>query len=704
MRNLKLAVKIGIGFGLVIAISLALGAVAVLSMTSVQTDAGRLAAELVPTVRVANEVERTSLAAVYDMRGYAFTLDTAYLDLSRKSLADMNKHLAEAETLGGRYSRLTSLRANAARAAGKVKEYSALAEDTVTLTDGLLGQRKSQDAAAAAFMAAANAYLQAMSGEMIKEIDARAPSTRLKERTGKIATAFDIINEGNALRIANFKAQATGDYAPLAAALTSYAETRRRIEALKPITRQQKNMVLLEQVQSSGDTYAAACAAVMEIAGKRSELESRRGEVVTAVLEAAQETASSAMADTDTVARLSVARLMSATVILIIGLAAAVVLGVIIAIVITRTITTPVTKGVAFALIMAQGDFTQTLDVHQRDEIGVLADALRQMVARLREVVTEVKSAADNVAQGSGQLSSSAQGLSQGATEQAAAGEEVSSSMEEMQANIRQNAENAAQTEKISRAASGDAREGGTSFEQTVEAMKEIAAKISIIEEIARQTNLLALNAAIEAARAGEHGKGFAVVASEVRKLAERSQKAAGEIGQLSASSVTIAETAGGLLGKVVPDIQKTAELVQEISAASGEMNAGADQINKAIMQLDQVIQQNAAAAEELSATAEELNSQAEQLQSTMSFFKLADTDGRGAGRRMITDQRHTGAQDEAAAAAAPHARPADGNGSGNGNGNGSNGGNGAEHTHAHRTGLPLPGRAAASDDGFERF
>ncbi|MEW6521939.1 MAG: methyl-accepting chemotaxis protein, partial [Thermodesulfobacteriota bacterium] len=212
--------------------------------------------------------------------------------------------------------------------------------------------------------------------------------------------------------------------------------------------------------------------------------------------------------------------------------------------------------------------------------------------------------------------------------EQAAAAEEASSSMEQMSSNIRQNADNALQTEKIAVKSASDAQEGGKAVNQTVGAMKEIAGKISIIEEIARQTNLLALNAAIEAARAGEHGKGFAVVASEVRKLAERSQKAAAEISELSSASVEVAEKAGDMLSKMLPDIQKTAELVQEISAASKEQDTGAEQINKAIQQLDQVIQQNAGASEEMSSTAEELSAQAEQLQGIIAFFKV---DGHGA-------------------------------------------------------------------------
>ncbi|WP_434711420.1 methyl-accepting chemotaxis protein [Rhizobium sp. YTUHZ045] len=256
----------------------------------------------------------------------------------------------------------------------------------------------------------------------------------------------------------------------------------------------------------------------------------------------------------------------------------------------------------------------------EKDTLGI---ALEQMVERLRSVVADAVAAAENVSAGSQELSSSSEQVSQGASEQAASAEEASASMEQMAANIKQNADNAAQTEKIARQSAKDAEMSGEAVSRAVQAMRTIAEKISIVQEIARQTDLLALNAAVEAARAGEHGKGFAVVASEVRKLAERSQSAASEISSMSSDTVKAAQDAGDMLGRLVPDIRKTAELVSEISAACREQDIGAGQINEAIQQLDRVTQQNAGASEEMSATSEELASQAEELQASIAFFKV---------------------------------------------------------------------------------
>ncbi|WP_152044794.1 HAMP domain-containing methyl-accepting chemotaxis protein [Aureimonas psammosilenae] len=280
-------------------------------------------------------------------------------------------------------------------------------------------------------------------------------------------------------------------------------------------------------------------------------------------------------------------------------------------------------RSVKLAEDIGAGDLTQTVDAKTRDEIGDLQRAMNTMTLRLREIVGDVANSSSQVASGSQQSSATAEQLSQGSTEQAAATEQASSAMEEMAANIRQNSENATTTEKIAGQASLNADKSGRAVANSVEAMRTIADKIRIVQEIARQTDLLALNAAIEAARAGQHGKGFAVVASEVRKLAERSQTAAAEIGELSSSTLQISEEAGRMLEQLVPDIQRTAELVSEISAACREQNAGAEQINQAIQQLDQVTQQNASAANEMSATAEQLSAEAGRLNERAAYFRL---------------------------------------------------------------------------------
>ncbi len=327
-----------------------------------------------------------------------------------------------------------------------------------------------------------------------------------------------------------------------------------------------------------------------------------------------------------------------------------------------RMIIKPLSKANKFANSIASGNLSEKLDVHSGDEIGQLAESLRNMNSNLQDVSAKTRSisegdltvkvkkrsekdelmeslsnmteklktiigtittSSENVSTASKEMSSNSQQVSQGASEQASAAEEISSSMEEMASNIQQNTENAQQTEKIAAKAAEDITEGSENVNQTVDAMKKIAEKVSIIGDIAEQTNMLALNAAVEAARAGEHGKGFAVVAAEVRKLAEKSQSSAAEIDELTKSSVDVAERSGGLLQKIVPDIQKTSKLVQEITAASNEQNNGADQINNAINQLNEITQQNASASEEMATSSEELSSQADRLLNITSYFRM---------------------------------------------------------------------------------
>jgi len=312
----------------------------------------------------------------------------------------------------------------------------------------------------------------------------------------------------------------------------------------------------------------------------------------------------------------------------------ALVVGFGLAIVFARSISRDIVQITAVANGLAEGNLAQRIEIRSRDEVGQMADAIRQMVDTFSHVIGQVRSGAKALSIAAGQVASSSQSLSQGTSQQAASVEEVTSSLAEMSASVTQNAENSRQMELMATKGAGEAEESGKVVSDAVGAMKTIAEKISIIEEIAYQTNLLALNAAIEAARAGEHGKGFAVVAAEVRKLAERSQEAAKEIKSLAGSSVKVAERAGQLLIELVPSIRKTANLVQEVASASQEQSLGVSLINKAMHQVDEVTRRNASAAEELSATADEMSSQAEALQRLVSFFRVSASDGAPAGPR----------------------------------------------------------------------
>ncbi len=676
-NNLKLAAKLNGSFIAVAGLTLILGALAIFSMWKVKHVAENLNEIKIPEVAAANEVERSVLKTMLETRSFGLTGDSLYLDRSRVNFVNVKQFLAEAAQHAKKFG-LDSLQEKVRLATDRTISYEQLFNDTVKLTETIEQDKTDLSTAATAYTKASNAFMDAQNKMLEEDADALAAGKisgdKFKERLKKSALCSDIVEFGNTIRTETWKAIASRNPEGIKDALKKFPENNAKIDELKAITRQEVNLKHITECRTAGDSYQTSLQSLLNHWLSSAELTKKRTLAANEILTVVEETAKTGMKEAADSANNAAAALASSSIVLIIGCIVCFGLALSLGIIITRMITKPVHNLMNGLGQIAIGDLTARVEVTSGDEIGNLSAAankmaealdakaklavqigdgdlrhdvtlssdkdtlglaLRNMVSNLRDVVANVRAAAENVASGSEEITGTAQTLSSGASEQAASVEEVSASMEQSTASIQQNTENARQTDKISTKNAQDAQGAGQSVAQTVQAMKDIAQKISIIEEIARQTDLLALNAAIEAARAGEHGKGFAVVASEVRKLAERSQKAAGEISKLSSSSVEIAESAGQMLDKLVPDIRKTADLVKEIASGSEEQNTGAAQINKAMQELDKVIQQNASASEEMAASSEELASQAEQLQSAIEFFKVSDEPIRTAKKKV---------------------------------------------------------------------
>jgi methyl-accepting chemotaxis protein len=458
----------------------------------------------------------------------------------------------------------------------------------------------------------------------------------MEERWPRAEMAHSIVEGANLIAIALRNMMLTSDPQDRAQQKQLILETRASlgatIDKLKAVLNNPKGLELLHDIIKNRQLYVAGQDRLLQLIEQDSQaqaqafLQAELRPILAAYLASAKALQRFQGELLEASGRQAHSNYESARLMMLSAAAAAVLAALIAAWLITLNLTRQLggEPGYVAALVkqVADGDLAIAINLRNGDSGSLLA-SLKEMVGKLAQIIGEVRNSADNLASASEQVSATAQAMSQATSEQAASVEETSASIEQMSASINQNTENAKVTDGMASKAAKEATEGGESVQQTVAAMKQIAQRIGIIDDIAYQTNLLALNAAIEAARAGEHGKGFAVVAAEVRKLAERSQIAAQEIGQLSSSSVELAEKAGKLLDAMLPSINKTSDLVQEISAASEEQASGVAQINTAMIQLNQITQQNASSSEELAATAEEMSGQAEQLQQAMSFFKV---------------------------------------------------------------------------------
>jgi methyl-accepting chemotaxis protein len=621
-KNFRIGSKLAIAFGTVIIFSIAVGIYALINMMQMGDRSSDMSTQFIPMTSLSNQITSSAQSAVLAQQNYTFYLDSKYLEESKRHLDSLRYYLGLAKQLASQNGSLKQFSSVIDASESSLNNYTSGITDIQAKAEKASSNKIKAGQLKTDFEVIGNQYIALQKRILAYELKNTSKSFAIYTRIDNITLYNSFSNkaiEGFNMIINSGVSNSQND---LIAAVTKFEESEQMLNKLLTISRGEdlkvvhsaQDQVLVgktictENIQAINDLNAAATNS-KDLTAKLIE----DFKLVSAV--SSQFTKDNAIETTR--------RVRNTSGVLLIGIIVSIFISVLFAFFITRSVSRSIKKGVAFARQVASGDLDATFELNQKDEIGQLAEALKDMLLKLRKVISEVLEGANTIADASIHISQNAQNMANGANQQASAAQQVSSSMEQMVANIQQNTDNSKQTEQISIKAAEGIKSGAQITITASESMQKIADKISIINDIAFQTNILALNAAVEAARAGEHGRGFAVVAAEVRKLAENSKSAAEEIDQLSKAGVNISESAGKQLEAIVPEIERTSKLVQEIASASREQNAGAEQINSAIQQLNMVTQSNAVISDSVATNAEKLSIQAEKLMNIINYFKI---------------------------------------------------------------------------------
>jgi methyl-accepting chemotaxis protein len=628
-KDQSLRIKLATGFGIITIILMTVGAVSLIQFGKVKNDARYIAKHEIPEIATANQMlEQTA----------------EITDLFNKFLLNGNEELLRDIAVKIDYTQnyIEGIRGTNSAFRDDYKMHFAAAEKTLDEYEAFLVEIKREfiklnqnlgimDESAEEFETNCLNYLRGLEADFANQLTARIANRTMLE---KITLINNVIDMGNYMRIKNFRMQARRSFDSDMEISSLFEAIKQDLAALERKTDIGEDMVILASIRQSAGIYQNAIFEYVQ-SFKNMQISNRQVNELGANL---AETFKNLSQESNTAAlnfsNDAVLKTNSSLRILIAGIIVAIFLSLIIGYTIIKSITGPLKLGVNFASEIAGGNLRTNIHLDQKDELGILASNLTFMKDKLNEVIVSIQESAETISDASSQMSISSQNVSQGSTEQASSAEEISAAIQEMSASISENTSNAQRTETLAREATQQLKDGSKNVIALTEAIKDIAEKITIIGDIAYQTNILSLNAAVEAARAGEFGKGFAVVADEVKKLAERSQTAAAQIDKVSANSVNLAEQTRAIFSEIVPRIENTLNLVQEITASSVEQRTGAEQVNDSVQQFTQVIQQNAAAAEEMATNSEELANHAQNLKETADYFKTTGSKSRQMPRK----------------------------------------------------------------------